>query len=72
MQAYKDVGIRAYVCPLIGDQPIDSTVALGCGLRGNRPPADPQKTDQLIAFMERAIEVKTLLLRQRKMIIDLI
>jgi 5-methylthioadenosine/S-adenosylhomocysteine deaminase len=55
-RAYKDVGIRAYVCPLIGDQPIDSTVALGCGLRGNRPPADPQKTDQLIAFMERAIE----------------
>jgi hypothetical protein len=63
LQAYRDVGVRAFVCPLLGDLPFDATVAHGCG-HGCSPYAgtdkhDPHKTDFIMAFMEQAVEVRT-------------
>ncbi|ELR12832.1 amidohydrolase [Acanthamoeba castellanii str. Neff] len=59
-RAYRDVGVRAFVCPLLGDLPFDATVAHGCG-HGCSPYAgtdkhDPHKTDFIMAFMEQAVE----------------
>jgi hypothetical protein len=62
-QAYREVGIRAFVCPLVGDLPFDAAVAYGCG-HGRSPYAgtdkhDPRKTDWIMAFMQNAVEVHT-------------
>ncbi|ELR19967.1 amidohydrolase family protein [Acanthamoeba castellanii str. Neff] len=59
-RAYREVGIRAFVCPLVGDLPFDAAVAYGCG-HGRSPYAgtdkhDPRKTDWIMAFMQNAVE----------------